>query len=200
MSTRRSLDCVLALLLAAAPAMPGWTAADSAAERLRIAEERARIEAQARDAQAACAGQFAVTACADRVRAERRERMLRLDHDRAVLDGEERKRRAAERQARLERRQAEAAAPPAAQAKARQPKLAPGGTAAPAVPASLPAPAQHARAASAAAAQAAQRAAASARRASEAAAHRVAVEQRLRERSAQRAPAKPLPIPASAAR
>jgi hypothetical protein len=82
-------------MLAAVAALPAWSTDEAVEQRRRITAERASIEAQARAAQTACAGQFAVTACVDRVRAERRERVRRLDREVAVLDAEDRKRRAA---------------------------------------------------------------------------------------------------------
>ena len=75
----------LALMLLAVPVVAS-SAADAAAQRERIAREQAAVERDARAAQAACASQFAVTACVDGVRAERRRRLQALDRERAVLD------------------------------------------------------------------------------------------------------------------
>jgi colicin import membrane protein len=196
MSIRRSLDLLLVTLLASTAAVPAWSADEAtAAQRRRIAEERAAVEARAKAGQAACAEQFAVTACVDRVKAERRENLLRLDGEVAMLDAEDRRRRAAQRLLQIEQRQAASAqtlptdgvrphSAEAVETPARDARS-------PSRPRATEADRQ--AAASAADARAAQRAAASARRASEAEAHRAAVEARNRERENKRPPAKPLP-------
>ena len=206
MSIPRSLDrrplCCLALAVALLAPAAASAAPDEAATQLeRITRERALVEREAQVAQAACAPQFAVTACVDRAKAERRQRLLQLDRERAVLDEAQRKRRAADRLAQMERREAVRAQ--------QQPKItvrsrAPAASAA-ADPASAPAvtplPAAEPPRASAAApadVQAATRAAAAARRASDAAAHRRTVEERNLERAKQRPPAQPLPLPPAA--
>ena len=196
MSTRRSLDLLLVALLASTAAVSAWSTEDAtAAQRRRIAEERAAVEARAKAAQAACAEQFAVTACVDRAKAERRENLLRLDGEVAMLDAEDRRRRAAQRLLEIEQRQAASAqTPPTDVVRSPSPKA----VETPARDARSPSKprateAERQAAASAAEARAAQRAAASARRASEAEAHRAAVEARNRERESKRPPAKPLP-------
>jgi colicin import membrane protein len=189
---------LLLLLTSVAFCVPALAADDSAAaQRARIARERAAVEREAQAAQAACAEQFAVTACVDRVKADRRERLRQLDHERALLDDELRKRRASERAAQIEQRQAELGQQPASTPARTRP---PAADVAPKSP--MPSAAAKAAANEAAAAQseadAAERAAASARRASEAEAHRIAVEKRNRDRAAQRTPSPPLPQPPQA--
>ena len=201
MSIPRSLDrrplCCLALAVALlAPAAASVAPDEAAAHLERIARERALVEREAQAAQAACAPQFAVTACVDRVKAERRQRLLQLDRERAVLDEAQRKRRAADRLAQMERREA---------ARAQQQPKVTVRTREAAAPASAPLNPQPATAepprrvaTEPADAQATTRAAAAARRASEAAAHRSAIEKRNLERAKQRPPAKPLPPPSAA--
>lgn len=189
------LGLVSLLVALAAPCSPALAAADTAAvQRERIARERAIVERETQAARAACNQQFAVTACVDRVKADRGARLQRLDHERAVLDDELRKRRAAERIAQIQQRQAQRAAEaPSVSVRTRSPAA----SAPRAAPArsTAAAAAAHEAAASLAQAEASQRAAASARRASEVEAHRIAVEKRNREREKQRGPARPLPVP-----
>ncbi len=194
----RGLRLLPVLQAMAVACMPVLAADDNAAaQRERIARERAAVERQAQAAQAACAQQFAVTACVDRVMADRRERLRQLDRERALLDDELRKRRAAERTARIEQRQVELAQePPSAPVRTRSPAAASaprGATSSAAARASA-----NEAAASQSEADAAERAAASARRAAQAEAHRNAVEKRNRERAAQHAPSPPLPQPPQA--
>ena len=190
---------VWALALPAAAAPSGDTAA---AQFERLARERARVEAESRVAQAACAQQFAVTACVDGVKAERRQRLQVLDRERAVLDDAARKRRAAERLALIERREAMSAQrQPALTVRTRAPAGASSSALASAPARVLPASApSSAAAASQADAQAAARAAGAAQREAQAVAHRSAVEKRNRERAKQRPPAAPLPLPSAASR
>jgi colicin import membrane protein len=203
MSIRRLPELLLAVLLVTGSA--GQAADDSAAERQRIERERVEVDTRARSGEAACAERFAVSACLAQVRAERRAAMQKLDHQRALLDDAQRKRRASERQARIRERQDaaaradEARVPPSATAPSRA-----------AAPASPPASAAQSSAATqpdarrrspAAAASenaaATRRAAASKQRAEEAAKHREAVEQKNREHAAKRPPAPALPVPAT---
>lgn len=210
MSIRRSLEALFAALLLAAGAVtmaaeppPG---AD-ASERRRIARERAEAEARGRAAEAACAREFAVSACLRQARSERRTTLRQLDRQQALLEEAQRKQRAAQRLARIRERQEAAAREPArppVEVRSRNPRA----------PAPEPAASQVAgveaaqalRAASAAAAasaadaKAARRAEASAARARKAEAHRAAVEARSRERATQNAPAASLPVPASVPR
>ena len=69
-----------------------------ATERGRIASERAAVEAQFTERQAACQSRFAVTDCVDAARQERREARAPLRRQASALDDLQRKQRAAERQ------------------------------------------------------------------------------------------------------
>ena len=198
MSIPRSPECVLALLLLTA--LPAPCADAESAQRARIATERAAIERETRAAQAACAAQFAVTACVDRIKAERRLRLQSLDQQRAVLADDMRKRRAAERIEQIRQRQAALAdEQPKVTVRARSAAASEPATSR-AAPARSPEAnlADRQAAASAADARATLRASAAATRASEAAAHRSAIEARNRQRATLRAPAKPLPVPSAA--
>lgn len=200
---RWPLCCWALAAVLLAPAAASAAPDETAVQLERITRERAQVQREAQAAQAACAQQFAVTACVDRAKAERRQRLLQLDRERAVLDEAQRKRRAADRLAQLERREAVRVQ--------QQPKItvrsrasAASAAADPAsVPAATPLPAAEPTrdsAAAAADAQAATRAAAAARRASDAATHRRTIEQRNLERAKQRPPAPPLPLPPAASR
>ena len=193
----------LLLLALAALASPAGAAPDAASPvRERIARERLVIERETQAARAACAGQFAVTDCIDRVNAERRLRRQPLDRESAVLDDELRKRRAAERTAQIAQRQAARSIEvPAVSVHSRQPsaRQAPASAS---VPTGSPQAvvAAHEVAASQAAVKAAQRATAAALRTEQAQAHRRVVEERNRARTQQREPAKPLPTAPAASR
>jgi len=204
-------------LLLAVPVAAQSAAADvdtGAAQRERIERERALVERESQAAQAACASQFAVTACIDRAKAERRRRLQELDRQRAVLDDDARKRRAADRIERIRQRQAGAAdAQPSLTVRARTPAAdaadavgpadgtASAGNGRPATRPSAAASAAREAAEAQAESNAAQRAAAAAGRASAAAAHRRAIEKRSEERKARKGrPAAPLPVPGAASR
>ena len=169
---------------------------DRAAQRQRIARERAEAQAAYRRDEAACRQRFAVTPCMDEARARRRGVLERLDNEQAVLDEWERKRRAAERMERIEEklRQAESRPRPGMVVKPRQgaasaPPAAPAASAPPVDPA----PQRPAAAHDSAAAKAAYE-----RRVESAERHREALEKRNAERAARRPPAAPLPAtPAS---
>jgi colicin import membrane protein len=198
MSIPRSLECLLVTATLAAGAV-AQTTDDAALQRKRLAREQAQVMADARAKQAACAKEFAVSACTQQVLAERRASLATLERQRAELDEALRKRRAADRLARIEQRQAAAGLPTATsemQAKTRAPQAA---RAQPADAAALSKREPRApRAASAAAsedARAAQRARAAAEREKKAIEHRAAVEERNRERALHKAPAAPLPLP-----
>lgn len=176
-----------------------FAADDHAAERARIERERIDVEARARVAERNCAERFVVAPCLKQVRGERRSALRQLKHQGAVLDDALRKRRAAERQARIEQRheaqarEDEQRVAPAAAASKRAPRAA---NAAPADDASSSAAApRRALGTATSAAEAARRAHAAKQRAHDAAAHRAAVEQRNRERAAQRPPQPSLPVP-----
>jgi len=206
MSTRRSLEGLCAVLLLAATAAVG-AQDNAAAERARIARERAEVEARAKAAEAACAREFAVSACLRQARAERRAAVQQLDRQRSLLDEAQRKQRAAERVARIRERQEAAAresVKPQVEVRARSEKVPPPETSASAIAAVEAGQAQRAQqaaaAASAADAKAAQRAQATSERARQARAHQEAVEARNRERAAKKVPAPPLPVPSAPAR
>jgi len=112
--TPLAASLALALLAGTAGAA---AAADERAERERIARERAAVQSRYAQQEQACRGQFAVTACVDRARAERREAMDHLTEQERVLDEAQRKRRAAERLARIEQR---THAPPSAREQQRR--------------------------------------------------------------------------------
>ncbi len=205
MSIHRSPRVLPALLLAVALAVQA--ADDDAAQGRRIERERIEVAARARVGEAACAERFAVSACLAQVRAERRAALQQLDHQTALLDDAQRKRRAADRQIRIrERQDAEAKAdesrlPPAPAA---MPKAAAGQALAPTADESGAASLSDVRRRSSAATArqklaAASRSAASKRRLDEATAHRAAVEQKNRDRNAKRTPSKDLPVPAATA-
>ena len=108
MSTPRSPESfAIGLLLTtwSVVAAAAGAADDAAAERARIARERSTVEARAKAAEAACASQFAVSACLRQARAERRTALRSLDRQGAALDEAQRKQRAAERLARIRERQ-----------------------------------------------------------------------------------------------
>jgi hypothetical protein len=164
--------------------------ADTDAQRERIAREREAIEARYRAEQARCTAQFVVTACVDSAKAERRRQLEPLDRELAALDEMERKRRAAERLARIEEKARERAARPAPVLRApRVPRAPP--AAAPSATASSP-PSSPRVAAPRPDAQAAYE-----RRLREAQAHREAVEKRNEERAKKKPPAAPLPAPSA---
>lgn len=165
------------------------------AEIERIARERAAVERNAQVAQAACAERFAVNSCIERVKAERRERLLQLNRERAAIDDARRKERAAERAAvQIQRKADPAASSPDKAARVGKPSAS----------ATAPRPprhedtAQREAAAIEAEATAARRAEVSIRRAERAQAHREAAERRTEVNAASKAPAKPLPVPPAA--
>lgn len=206
MSTLRSLSfrTTLALLIVALvgpvlAADAGTQAERWRLERERIQRERAQVEADGRTAEAACRQQFLVADCIKQVRSERRAKLQQLDRQRALIDDEQRKQRAADRLARIKDKQdaqARDAAKPQVEVKTRDPKPA-DESARPTRAA--PDPQAKAAAAEAADAEAARRAIATERRAREAEAHRQAVEQRNRERESKKpGGSKPLPVPPAA--
>jgi colicin import membrane protein len=184
----------LPLLLAVACLAGAWAevsaqgAVDRAAQRQRMARERAEAQAAYRRDEAACRQRFAVTPCIDEARARRRGVLERLDHEQAVLDEWDRKRRAAERMERIEEklRQAESRPRPGMVVKPRHPAAS--------APASEPAtPRRSADTHDPKAAEAAHH-----RRNESAERHRAALERRHAERAARRPPAASLPAtPAS---
>ena len=196
MWTPRSPECLLLLVgllpLAVAAAVDGDPAAHD-----RISRDRAVVQREAQLAQAACAQAFAVTACVDRVKAERRTRLKQLDLERAALDEQARRRRAAERLELVRQRQAASEGePPALTVRARAPVASqPAATPAPASRSAAASAQAHQAAASQAAVEASRRVAAAAQRASQAQQHRAAIEERNQSRAKQHPPAAPLPVP-----
>lgn len=70
---------------------------DEAAERERIASERAAAETRFAEERLDCQRRFVVTSCVDAARKRERETLEKLRHQEAVLDDAQRRRRAAER-------------------------------------------------------------------------------------------------------
>jgi colicin import membrane protein len=94
---------IVALLLAGAlaGAPPAQAAAADDAERHRIAEERAAIEARYVARERECRDRFVVTSCVDDAKAERRHALDALRARQLKLDEEQRRARTAERSAEL---------------------------------------------------------------------------------------------------
>lgn len=181
---------LLILLGACALGFGALAADDTATQRSRIAAERQAAEqhyqAQARD----CQNRFAVAACTDQAKAERRAALDMLRRQEILLDDAERKARAAERLRSIEDKRI--------QAESRPPVPEP---AAPAPRASAPPPARAASAREAVDHQPARRAEA-ARRASQAKARQEAagrekatISRREAERKVQGKKVDPLPLP-----
>ncbi len=188
---------VVVLLAGLAIGIAFAAASDEAAQRERIGRERAAAETRYREAMQDCADHFALTACEERARAERRDTLERLSAQEADLDAARHRRQAEERKREIERN---AAPRPSASAPAAVPR-----------PHALPAPTptpifpQVAPPASDAAAAAARREAQARERyrlrQQRAAAHKAEVERRNAQEDARRAPAQGLPpAPASASR
>lgn len=179
----------------------GPAALDDRAERGRIAQERSEATALHDQRRRECEQRFAVTACVEEARADHRQTMMRLRRQEALLDEAQRKERAAQRLAAIERKRSEErtrVAAPRAQIRAsapaaRQPAVA----AAPAAErASAPAAAT-AAAGAGSAAEARSRARFDARQ-REAATRRDAAEQRRIQRERNGKPlSAPLPDPAA---
>lgn len=72
-------------------------AQDEVAERTRIERERANVESVFVERERACQNRFAVTACVDEARRERRDALALLRRQEALLDEGQRKERAAQR-------------------------------------------------------------------------------------------------------
>jgi hypothetical protein len=102
-SPRLSNVAIAALLLAGAlaVALPARAAGADDAERHRIAEERAAIEARYAARQRECQDRFVVTSCVDDAKAERRHGLDELRARQLKLDEEQRRGRTAERSAEL---------------------------------------------------------------------------------------------------
>ncbi len=186
-----------------------------AAERQRIDAERATAAAHYDERLRACAGRFAVTACVDEAKRERRETLSRLKHEQSRLDDAERRRRAQERTEALRQRAAAATqggGDGAVRAGTRRvasephaPRASDGGSRSPTRPApraSVPAPPSRPVANTDAAGRRESQEERSratfdaAHRAAEA--HRLEVEQRNAKRELGHKPAAPLPVPGAA--
>jgi hypothetical protein len=89
----RDLIVLAALASAAAPSL----ATTDAAERDRIARERAEVQAALTKQEAACQERFVVTPCVEAARKAEREALARLRRQEVLLDEQQRKQRAAER-------------------------------------------------------------------------------------------------------
>lgn len=172
---------------------------DPATEKARITRERALAQAQFNEAKRRCESEFAVTACMDKAKAERRASMDRLRREQSVLDDAQRRQRAAQRLRSIQQRARasdERSLMPAPQNLV-EPRKAPAALA-PHAPKSPHAPDPAASAARQAAA--AKERASLAQRQREAEAHRQAVAQRNAERDKHKPPAAPLPAPSAASR
>jgi len=90
----RDLIVLAALASAAAPSL---ATTDAAAERERIARERAEVQAALSKQEAACQERFVVTPCVEAARKAEREALARLRRQEVLLDEQQRKQRAAER-------------------------------------------------------------------------------------------------------
>jgi colicin import membrane protein len=97
----RSL-AILAVAMAAAAAHA--QSPEDAAERERIAGERAVAEGRYVEAQKVCRGKFAVNDCLEKARREHNDVVSGLKRQERVLNDAERKRRAAERQKEIDER------------------------------------------------------------------------------------------------
>lgn len=86
--------------------------ASVAAERARLHDQRAKVEAEYKADEKACNAKFAVNDCLAKAKAKRREAVSDLRRQEISLNDAERKRKAAERQRSIEER-ATAAKPPA---------------------------------------------------------------------------------------
>ncbi len=102
-SSSLSMGQAATLLLAGVLAIPApaGAAADDDAERHRIAEERAAIEARYAARTRECRDRFIVTSCVDDAKVERRRGLDALRARQLVLDEEKRRARTAERSAEL---------------------------------------------------------------------------------------------------
>jgi colicin import membrane protein len=108
MSHRRFRSCLAAALLTAG-LLPMASAQDvdpGGRERQRIDAERAAAARRYDERLHACEGRFALTACVDEAKRERRDTLTRLKHEQNRLDDARRKARAAERTETLRQRAA----------------------------------------------------------------------------------------------
>lgn len=198
----------LLVLLLAAVLGPAANGAQDEATSLRL--QRQALERDFDGRESACSQRFAVNACVDAVRRQRREALAPLRERELQLDAQQRLQRADERRASIAAKQAAQAGrstppPPRpgsdADRVAPEPPLAAGSAAASArqgAPGEPPAqPPRRLPDADARAAQAAERARAAQQRQRAAQATQLRVESRQREREAAGRKADPLPVPAS---
>jgi colicin import membrane protein len=80
---------------------------DVAAERARIAQERAAAGERLREREKACATRFVVTSCVEAARREHRETLAPLKQQEFLLDDAQRQLRAAQRRAQLQEKAAQ---------------------------------------------------------------------------------------------
>ena len=85
-------------------------APNESTERARIQSARRNVEAQFQQATQDCRVQFAVTACVDEAKAQRRASLADLRAQQVKLDDEDRRRRAAERVQGIDQKRSEKAA------------------------------------------------------------------------------------------
>jgi colicin import membrane protein len=204
------LLCPLCCCLVAALAMSHAFASDAAdekAERARIKSERAKVEAAYAQRERDCRTRFVVTSCIEEARRDRRQSLEGLRLQQEVLDEQQRKQRAAQRMDEIrakvggeeaKRQETDAATRRTEKQRADVAGRPASGSASSAVPAQRSAaqplttrqtPGEEAR-----------HAAEYEQRQQEAQTHRDEVARRNAERAAKgKAPAKPLPLPASAA-
>jgi colicin import membrane protein len=143
---RQPCTSLLLVWLALAGPIRAATPAPDAAERERIAGERAVVETRYAEERLACQQNFVVTSCVEDARRREREALGGLRRQEALLDEAQRRQRAAERMAAIrakvsaeEERQRDMAANPR-RVRPLQPMAPSAGPAAPARAASAPAP------------------------------------------------------------
>lgn len=203
------IGSMLGLALVVLLARPALAAEDADArprDRERIAAERREADRRFQAARVQCEQRFAVTACLEDARSERRRVLDRLADEQAVLDEAQRRTRAAERLRAIQAKTAAASAAGRSAASAPAARVSPASapvatTALPmaAVPSPSGASAPIARAhGSGAAPQAvARHRQAQQARERDAQVHREAVIRRNAERDARKPPAAPLPVPSA---
>ena len=96
---------MLGLAAASALAAPNETA-----ERARIRADRRNVETQLQQTEQGCRGRFAVTACVEEAKVQRRASLAKLREQQVKLDDDDRRRRAAERLQTIDRKRDEKAA------------------------------------------------------------------------------------------
>lgn len=212
MALRRLRWAMGVAILCTGPAAWSATAMPDAAELERIRHEQQDADSRYAKASAACSKEFAVTACMDRARAERRATVDRLRREQLAISDARRAQRAADRTAEIERKAAVAPPKPARSASAPASGAAagrPGHTDEPRLakaphPPASPKPhaaphRDHVAAQQRAARQAAARASDAQQRRGQAEQHRADVLKRIAEHAGKHAPAAGLPVPAPAA-